>query len=106
MGKLSKKAKAKMLKGMCLHCAFLKIHQDKWPNWRPDKDNQSQDAFNDLVRSTVKITAHVFSMLDEADQMIFMRQVSLIQATQDIDAKPIKEILEAVKQAVQRTTKH
>jgi len=89
MGKLSKKAKAKLLKGMCLHCAFLKIHQDKWPNWRPDADNQSPDAFNDLVRSTVKITAHVFSMLGEANQMMFMREVMLIQATQDIDAKPL-----------------
>ena len=93
MGKLSKKAKAKLLKGMCLHCVFFHIHRDKWPNWRPDKDNQSEDAFNDLVHSAAKITAQVFSMLDEADQMIFMRQVSLIQATQDIDAKPIKEIL-------------
>jgi hypothetical protein len=79
MGKKSKAEKqaltAKELEGVCLHCMFFTAHGDKWPDWRRDEENVSQDAFNDLVRSAVKITAEVFTMLAPMDQMQFMNKV-------------------------------
>jgi hypothetical protein len=73
--KTERQLTAEELKEVCLHCAFFTMHQDKWPDWRADGNNVSQDAFNDLVRSTVKIVAEVFTMLDPIGQMTFMRKV-------------------------------
>jgi hypothetical protein len=81
MGKREDKRKAdtaKQLADVCLHCVFFQTHRDKWPDWpdwKPDADRELSAAFNDLVESAIKITAVVFSMLDESDQMAFMRQV-------------------------------
>ena len=108
--KMGKKAKAKLLEDVCLHCGFFKMHSDKWPDWRPDAENQSTDAFNDLVRSAIKIVAEIFSMLDTADQMQFMRNVMVSQAVgelaKDKDAVSLKEVLEKVKTALNGPTKH
>ena len=110
MGKMGKKAKAKLLEDVCLHCGFFKMHADKWPDWRPDADNRNKDAFNDLVRSAIKIVAEIFSMLDTADQMQFMHNVMVAQAVntlaEDKDARSLKEVLERVKVALNGPTKH
>lgn len=110
MGKMGKKAKAKLLEDVCLHCGFFKMHADKWPDWRPDADNHNSDAFNDMVRSAIKIVAEIFSMLDESDQMQFMRNVMVSQEinklAEDKDARSLKEVLERVKVALNGPTKH
>jgi hypothetical protein len=104
---VKKKGKlAKQMEEVCLHCAFFQAHHDKWPDWRADADNVTAEAFNDLVRSAIKITAEVFSMLDESDQMIFMRNVMVARAIHDMEDKPVKEIMEAVARVLQGTTKH
>jgi hypothetical protein len=111
MGKMGKKAKAKLLEDVCLHCGFFKMHGDKWPDWRPDKHSDVDNAaFNDLCKSAIKITAEVFSMLDEGDQMMFMRQVMVSQAvheaTEGKNAVELKEVLAKVKVALNGSTKH
>jgi hypothetical protein len=73
--RIKKVATVEQLKDVCLHCAFFSMHGDKWPEWKPSDENEGTPAFNDLVRSTVKIVAEVFTMLDSVDQMQFMRQV-------------------------------
>jgi hypothetical protein len=84
---------------MCLHCAFFQVHGDKWPDWKADGDNVSQEAFNDLVRSAVKIVAEVFTMLDPLGQMRFMNQVMTSYTAMEGDSEgvsltEIKEIAE------------
>jgi hypothetical protein len=82
---MSKKKKAEQqaptaeeLKDVCLHCAFFQMHGDKWPGWKPTGDGQTSAAFNDLVCSTAKVVAEVFTMLDKMGQMQFMHQVMTI----------------------------
>ena len=72
---LDRREKEKALKDVCLHCAFFKIHQDKWPDWKHNGDNQTDDAFNDLMRSLIKITAEVFLMIDRDNQYTFFHHV-------------------------------
>jgi hypothetical protein len=104
---MKKKEKlAKQMEDVCLHCAFFQAHHDKHPDWKPDDNNVTAEAFNDLVHSAIKITAEVFSMLDEGDQMVFMHKVMVTQAVHGAGDKPIKEIMEAVARALQGTTKH
>jgi hypothetical protein len=66
---------AKELEDVCLHCAFFQMHSNKWPEWKPSGDGKTSAAFNDLVCSTVKVVAEVFTMLDSVGQMQFMHQV-------------------------------
>jgi hypothetical protein len=113
MGKREDKRKAdtaKQLADVCLHCAFFQTHGDKWPDWKPNADHEHSEAFNDLVRSAIKITAEVFSMLDESDQMTFMRQVMVSQTVHEVtegkDAVTLREVLAKVKAALNGPTKH
>lgn len=93
---LSKKKKAKMLEDVCLHCGFFQLHKDKWPDWRPDKDNPDPTAFNDLVHSAVNIVAELFTMLDESDRMKFF-----IRVNERLEAQPdLREALERIKAAI------
>jgi hypothetical protein len=105
-----KRDMAKHMEDVCLHCAFFKAHADKWPDWKPNSGDDEGVAFNDLVRSAIKITAEVFSMMDEADQMTFMRHVMVSQAvhaaTEGKDAIELKEVLAKVKVALNGPTKH
>jgi hypothetical protein len=84
------------------------MHQHKWPDWKPDSEVETEaslTAFNDLVRSAVKITAEVFTMLDPTDQIKFMRNV-MTTATQ-VDPNIIKELLERFRQDAHKgPTKH
>ena len=108
MTKKTKKQKeqdtAKELADVCLHCAFFKMHQDKWPDWKPSDDNETEEssrAFNDLVRSAVKITAEVFTMLDPMDQMKFMRNVMTTATKAELGISAVdavKELLERFRQ--------
>lgn len=80
MARKKKLDKAELLKDVCLHCGFMTMHHDKWPNWKPeieyDETNvEHNNAFNDLVRSAAKIVAEVFMMLSPLDQMKFMSNV-------------------------------
>src|SRR4029077_2773780 len=113
MGKNNEKRKrdlAKQMEDVCLHCAFFQAHGDKWPDWRPNTGDVDERAFQDLVRSAIKIVAQVFSMLDQSDQMTFMRHVMVSQAVHELaegkSAMSLKEILEKVKEAMQSPTKH
>jgi hypothetical protein len=69
------KGKKKDLTEVCLHCLFIKAHQDKWPKWTPTSNDTANEAFQDLVHSAIKIVVNVFVYLDEADQMRFMQEV-------------------------------
>jgi hypothetical protein len=109
MGKKSKAEKqaltAKELKGVCLHCAFFTMHGDKWPEWRADGDNVSQDAFNDLVRSAVKIVAEIFTMLSPLDQMQFQSRVmksfmEMQGGGESASLEEIKDIAQAIMRSV------
>jgi 4-alpha-glucanotransferase len=117
MGKRKTKAEqtaqtAKELEDMCLHCAFFTLHGDKWPEWRADGDNVSQDAFNDLVRSTVKIVAEVFTMLAPLDQVQFMSKVMTSYremqggSGESASAEDIKEFATALHNLEADPTKH
>jgi hypothetical protein len=101
---------ARQMADVCLHCAFFQAHGDKWPEWKPGSGDEHGEAFNDLVRSAIKITAEVFSMMDENDQMTFMRQVMVSQAVHAAidgkDAVELKEVLAKVKVALNGPTKH
>ena len=102
---------ARQMEDVCLHCAFFQAHGDKWPDWKPDSDIVSTNAaFNDLVRSAIKIVAEVFSMMDEADQMTFIRHVMVSQAvheaTEGKDVVQLREVLAKVKVALNGPTKH
>jgi hypothetical protein len=110
---MKKAKKAKLLEDVCLHCGFMQMHGDKWPEWRADGDNVSQDAFNDLVRSTVKIVAEVFTMLDPMGQMQFQRRVmnsymEMQRGSEEASPEDIKEIAQAILGSVSDggSTKH
>jgi hypothetical protein len=101
---MKKKAKQKLLKKVCLHCMFLKAHHDKWPDWKPTDEGQQGDGFQDLVGSTIKIVAEVFTMLDEEGRMQFYKGVDkTIEKTEALEAlkggKPISfnELLEKLR---------
>lgn len=94
---MKKKDRAKQLKDVCLHCAFFKIHQDKWPDWTPDSSDEGTAAFNDLVRSAVKITAEVFTMLGPIDQMKFMRNVMEQSSAMEGNPVTLNDVVEAFK---------
>jgi hypothetical protein len=109
MGKKSKADKraltAKELEGVCLHCAFFTMHGDKWPDWKANGENVSQDAFNDLVRSAVKIVAEIFTMLAPMDQMQFQRRVmnsymEMQRGGEEASPEDIREIVQAMLGAV------
>jgi hypothetical protein len=110
---MKKAKKAKLLEDVCLHCMFFKAHGDKWPEWRADGDNVSQDAFNDLVRSTIKIVAEVFTMLDQMGQMQFMNRVmnsymEMQRGGEEASPEDIKDIAQAILGSVSDggSTKH
>jgi hypothetical protein len=85
--------------GACLHCAFLKLHHEKWPEWKSDDDSPSgKVAFNDLVRSTVKIVAEVFTMLDPQDQMQFMHMVMTTYKASIGEINPLPQSPEEIKE--------
>lgn len=102
----------KELQEVCLHCAFFEIHKTKWPNWKPNVDEsvEQQAAFNDLVRSTVKVVAEVFTMISPMDQMQFMHEVMAhyqqMTGSQSPEAKPatFSEVVEMFKAS--RSVKH
>jgi hypothetical protein len=87
-----------------------KTHADKWPDWKPSADSEHSEAFNDLCRSAIKIVAEIFSMLDESDQMQFMRNVMVAQEVDKLaegkNNKTLQEVLEKVKVALNGPTKH
>ena len=98
---MGKKKKAKRLKDVCLHCGFMKMHRDKWPDWRPDRDNKDPTAFNDMVRSAANIVSEVFGMLGEKDRAAFYARVDRDIAKREtfaaiMSGKPIsvKEMME------------
>jgi hypothetical protein len=101
--KSNKEWREDVLKDVCLHCAFFNIHKDKWPDWKPSGDNKTDDAFNDLVRSTIKIVAEVFTMLDPMGQMKFMRRVMETYATSESDAPQTLAELLKVFHATEKT---
>lgn len=114
--KMKKKEKAELLKDVCLHCGFMKMHEDKWPKWRADTEYNENDpeavkAFNDLVRSAAKIVADVFMMLAPMDQMKFMRNVmtDVQMAEQGGDNRPesVAEVIALFKRGIDGgPTKH
>ena len=81
-------------KDVCLHCGFFKLHQDKWPKW--SRETHDQEAFSDLVHSTIKITAEVFTMLDRMDQMRFMRQV--MDTCNELENPSVAEAIQSLKE--------
>jgi hypothetical protein len=108
MGKKSKAEKraltAKELEGVCLHCMFFTAHGDKWPDWRADND-ANPEAFNDLVRSAIKIVAEIFTMLSPLDQMQFQRRVmnsymEMQRGGEDASLEEIKDIAQAILSSV------
>jgi hypothetical protein len=96
MSKLKKK-KAEQLKGVCLHCLFIKAHGDKWPNWSPKGDDTGTEAFQDLVHSAIKIAVNVFVYLDDAGQMQFMQELMDKSKKLDDGRVVIGKIMEAIK---------
>jgi hypothetical protein len=102
---MKKKDRTKLLKNVCLHCAFFKMHHDKWPDWTPDSGIEGIAAFSDLVRSAVKINAEVFTMLSPQDQMKFMSNVmEQSSAMEGNSGDMLKKVLAAFKD--QGPTKH
>jgi hypothetical protein len=104
-----KAQKAAALKETCLHCVFFEVHQDKWPDWRADGDNVDQTAFNDLVRSAVKIVAEVFSMLEPVGQLTFMRRVmqhygDIAKENSDDKMPTLSEMIDIIRSQI--NTKH
>jgi hypothetical protein len=90
---------AKELEDVCLHCAFFKMHSDKWMGWEPGVDNDP--AFNDLVRSAVKIVAEIFTMLSEGDQMHFLNRVMQTKELHEKGpVKSIEDVFELIKTAL------
>jgi hypothetical protein len=57
----------KLLKGMCLHCAFRRAATLKWG----DVDNNA-DAFQDICNSAANIAAELLAALDDEGKMKFM----------------------------------
>jgi hypothetical protein len=96
---MKKRAKTKLPKDVCLHCAFFKMHQDKWPDWRPDGGNVDQKAFDDLVYSVIRIVAELFTMLDLVDRVKFLRNVLTAHRKLEPDDNPVsaKDLMEALK---------
>lgn len=91
------KGKKKDLKDVCLHCLFLDAHKNKWPKWTPSGDDNSNEAFQDLVQSAIKITVNVFMFLDEANQMKFMRSVMDKSKELDEGRNMLSKILDQLK---------
>jgi hypothetical protein len=96
MSKKSKRKKSE-LDGVCLHCIFMKAHRDKWPDWKPEGDEEGEVAFQDLVHSAIKIAVNVFAYLGEKDQMKFMQSVMDKTSKLDEGRAVISNLLEQLK---------
>lgn len=91
------KKRAELLEDVCLHCLFMKAHQDKWPIWSPKGDDTANEAFQDLVHSAIKIAVNVFAYLDDAGQMQFMQEVMDKSKKLDEGRVIIGKIMETLK---------